>query len=176
MQNNLGNHTETFTKSYDNGDVFHCSLAITRGIDFNCDYWFITVTVNDYTHTYTRHAGYGGWQHHLYCRGMNNAIASAHMMIDNRITNQRMAITQPLFARMQRILDLFRYDLVLQNIVRGAYPNVLTDTIKIECADVDRAAVENAIAGLTDGITMTWKLYSVEPRYRETSAPALKAS
>lgn len=174
--NNLSYHAESYTKQFDNGDTFHCSIQITRGITYNCDMWFISVTVNDWQHSYTRHAGYGAWQHYNYLRGMNNAIASAKMMVDNRITNQRIAVTQPLYARMQRILDLFRYDPVLQNVVRGAYPNVFTDSIKIECADVDKDTIADAIAGLTDGIDLVWKTYSVEPRYRETGAQERKAS
>lgn len=161
--NNLSYHLSSGVKQFADGETFHWRIEITRGIRNNCDMWFITITVNDYTHSYTRHAGWGAWQHHLYCRGIDNAVVSAQMMIDRRITNQRMAIDQPMFVRMQRIIDTIRYDAVLQKLANGVYPDVLNDRITIQCADVYQDAIADAIAGLTDGISIVWKTYTVQP-------------
>lgn len=82
-------HTETYVQQFPDGITVHVRIEIARGIENNADKWFIAYWINGRGYQFERFAGYGARHHHLYVRGIDNAILSAKMRVDNRIEKIR---------------------------------------------------------------------------------------
>lgn len=155
--------TDSFTTQYPDGATYHVCVHVTYAIENNAPKWLIAYSVNGRWWHRENYAGYGARHNPLYLRTLDMALFRGKMAALHRIENFRMAIDQPLFVRMQKILDTIRYDATLQKLAEGVYPDVLNDRITIQCADVYQDTIADAIAGLTDGIDIVWKCYTVQP-------------
>lgn len=87
--NSLSYHLSNGVKQFADGETFHWRIEISWGIENNSPKWFIAYWINGRGYQFERFAGYGARYHHLYCRGIENAVMSARMRIDNRIEKIR---------------------------------------------------------------------------------------
>lgn len=85
MNNIMNYHLSSGVKQFADGTTIHTRIEITRGIENNADKWFIAYWINGRGYQYELHAGYGARYHHLYARGIENAVMSAKMRIDRAI-------------------------------------------------------------------------------------------
>lgn len=164
-----------------NGVSYETSITVTRRIEWNTDKWFIQYMVNGVWYpTYIRYAGYPMRHHHWYIPSINECFISGSMGVDRVIDKLQKYADSPVaiipsgslytpvtlkvqnaiaiptrLQRMQWILDTLRQQSDLCAV------HDLNTSIRIECKDSDKTRVERIIGHMTDGISIVWKLYTV---------------
>lgn len=151
-------HAETYVQQFPDGATYHIQLRLEHAIENNSPKWLFSYAVNGHWYHYEKYSHRKLYYRHDCISSFDGALLSLRSAALRKIQHFRIAIDQPLYKRMQRIIDTLRYDATLQKQALGVFPDSLNERITIKCLDSDVAYIADAIHGLTDGIAIVWKL------------------